>query len=213
MARCLNKKCDFKHGFSTCDLPVDTIQVSACVDTKWGKHTLNEDRCQRKERYRTWTKCNDDRRHILDSLTPSESSVSGAWLPTSEPDYRPKLFNDPTNPDSSKENMPPLELVPMPVFNIEERDFLDRTEKPIGTDNNLEAHVAQQILLPRTSSPGPPNNQPGSLEQLETFTEDDMDIRDFSERPANDMGPPKSPRKTKAYIQDLIPLQDTQITW
>ena len=32
-----------------------------------------------------------------------------------------------------------------------------------------------------------------------------MDLRDFSERPINDMGPPKPPRKTKAYIMDLIP--------
>ena len=142
MTRCLNTKCDFKHGFFSCDLPVDTIQVSVHVDTKWGKHTLKEDRHQRTERYRTWTKHNDDPRQILDSLTSSESSDSGAWLPTPEPDYRPKLFNDPRNPDSSKENMSPLEPVPMPVFNIEEKDFLDRTEKLIGTDNNSEAHVA-----------------------------------------------------------------------
>ena len=40
---------------------------------------------------------------------------------------------------------------------------------------------------------------------MEVFTEDEIDIKDFSERPANDMRPPKPPRKTKAYIQDLIP--------
>ena len=91
---------------------------------------------------------------------------------------------------------------------LRKKDFLDRTEKQIGTDNNWEAHVAQQIPLPRTSSPGPTSNQLGSLEQVETFTEDDMDIREFSERPANDMRPPKSPRKTKAYIQDsILPLR------
>ena len=28
MARCLNTKCNFKHGFFTCDLPVDNVQVS-----------------------------------------------------------------------------------------------------------------------------------------------------------------------------------------
>ena len=32
-----------------------------------------------------------------------------------------------------------------------------------------------------------------------------MDIRDISERPTNDMRPPKPPRKTKAHIQNLIP--------
>ena len=101
--------------------------------------------------------------------------------------------------------MPPLEPVPMPAFNVEEKDFLDRTEKLIGTNNHWEAHVAQQIQLPRTSFPSPPNSQPESLEQLVTFTKDDMDIRDFSERPANDMRPPKPPRKTKANLLNLIP--------
>ena len=65
--------------------------------------------------------------------------------------------------------------------------------------------MAQQIPLPRTSLPTHTNKQLGSLEQLEVATEDDMDIRDFSERPTNDMRPPKPPRKTKAYIMDLIP--------
>ena len=78
-------------------------------------------------------------------------------------------------------------------------------EKLLEKGINWEAHVAQQILLPRTSPPTQPNKQLGSLEQLEVFTEDKMDIRDFSERPTNDMRPPKPPRKTKAYIQDLIP--------
>ena len=73
--------------------------------------------------------------------------------------------------------------------------------------------MAQQIPLPRTSSPTHTNKQLGSLEQLEVFTEDEMDIREFSERPANDMRPPKPPRKTKTYIQDVIPLQDAQTTW
>ena len=31
-----------KHGFFSCDLPVDTIQVSVYVDTKQGKHTLKK---------------------------------------------------------------------------------------------------------------------------------------------------------------------------
>ena len=65
--------------------------------------------------------------------------------------------------------------------------------------------MAQQIPLPRTSSPIHTDKQPGSLEQLEVVTEYEMDIRDFSERPTNDMRPPKPPRKTKAYIMDNIP--------
>ena len=78
-------------------------------------------------------------------------------------------------------------------------------EKLLGTGENWESQVAQQIPLPRTSSPTHTDKQLGSLEQLEVVTEDDMDIRDFSERPANDMKPPKPPRKTKAYIMDIIP--------
>ena len=101
--------------------------------------------------------------------------------------------------------MPPLESVQIPVLNIKERDFLDQTEKLLGTDNRWEAHIAQQVPLPRTSSPCPSNNQLGSLEQLETCTDDDMDIMDFSERPANDLRSPKSPRKTKVMLQNLIP--------
>ena len=86
--------------------------------------------------------------------------------------------------------MPPLESAPMPMLNIEESDYIDRTEKLLGRDHKWETHVAQQVPLPRTSSPCPSNNQPDSLEQLETVTEDDMDIRDFSKRPTNDLRPP-----------------------
>ena len=91
------------------------------------------------------------------------------------------------------------------MLNIEEADFLDQTEKLLGEDNRWEAYVAQLIPLPRTSSPCPSNSQRGSLEQLETVTEDDMDVRDFSERPTNDCRPPKPPRKTKLILQNLIP--------
>ena len=49
--------------------------------------------------------------------------------------------------------MPPLESIPMPVLNIKESDFLDRTEKLLDKDANWEAHVAQQVPLPRSSSP------------------------------------------------------------
>ena len=137
----------------------------------------------------------------------------GDWLPSPEPNYRPKLFDDPRNPDSSKENMPPLEPVPMSVFNTAEREFLNKTEKVLGTGDNWESHVTQQILLHRTSSSTQTDKQLGSLEQLEVFTEDEMDIREFSERPTNDIKLPKPPRKTKTHIQDVIPLQGSKTTW
>ena len=74
--------------------------------------------------------------------------------------------------------MSALEPSQMPVLNIEESDFLERMEKLLEKDNKWEAHVAQQIPLPRSSSPFP-DNQPGTMEQLEPETEDDMDVRDF----------------------------------
>ena len=120
MARSLNTKHDFKHGFFSCDLPVDAIQISVQVDTKCGKHTLREDICQRTEKYKTWVKHNDDQRQILDSITVSDLSDSGDWIPSPEFNYKPKLFDDPRNTDSSKENMPPLESIATPIFNTGE---------------------------------------------------------------------------------------------
>ena len=93
----------------------------------------------------------------------------------------------------------------MPVLNIEEKDFLDWTEKLLGTDNRWEAQVAQQVPLPKTSSPCPRYHQLGSLEQLKTFTDNDMDIRDFSARPVNDRRPPKPPRKPRVILHNLTP--------
>ena len=208
MTRCLNSKCNFKHGFFSCNLPVDTVQLVVCVETKRGKHTLQEDKEKRTEKVRPWAKWTDkdSSRCVLDSITPSISSDSGAWLPTPEFEYKPKLLMTPEIIIiiiQAKKNMPPLESAHIPILNIEERDFLDQTEKLLGTDNRWEAHIAQQVPIPRTSSPCPSNNQPGSLEQLNTFTEDDMAVRDFSERPANDLRPPKLPRKPKVILQNL----------
>ena len=45
--------------------------------------------------------------------------------------------------------------------------------------------MVQQIPLPRSSSPYPVN-KPAPLEQLEPETDDDMDVRYFMERLAND---------------------------
>ena len=159
------------------------------------------------EIYRPWAKQtdNDNSRWVLESLTPSLSSDSGAWTPSQGFDLKPKLFDDPRNRHYSKENILPLEPVPILLLSIEEADFLNGTDKLLGKDHKWETHVAQQVLLPRTSSPCPSNSQSRSLEQLETVTEDDMDIRDFSKRPANDLRPPKLPRKPKIILQNLIP--------
>ena len=104
-------------------------------------------------------------------MTVSDLSDSGDWLPSPESNYKPKSFDDPRNPDSSKEKMPPLEPIPMSIFNAGEQEFMNKTEKLLGTGDNWESHVAQQILLPRTSLPTHTDKQPGSLGQLEVVTE------------------------------------------
>ena len=91
-------------------------------------------------KYRPWKGVTDDgdnsSRHRLDSLYPSMTSDSGPWLSTPEFEFKPKLFNDPRSTSSDKENMPPLQPIPMPVLNIEESDFIERTEKLLEKDNN-----------------------------------------------------------------------------
>ena len=123
MARSLNSRCDFRQGFFTCDLPVDTVQLVLCIKTKCGKHTLKEDKEKRMEKYRPWAKQTDSdgSKHAVDSLTSSVSSDSGAWLPTPEFNYKPKLFEDPRNSQPNKGNMPPLEPTTMLILNIEEK--------------------------------------------------------------------------------------------
>ena len=81
--------------------------------------------------------------------------------------------------------MLPLEPIPMPVLNIKKSNFLDRTDILLEKDIKWEAHMVQQIPLPRSSSLCP-ENKPGAMEQLEPETDDDMDIKDFSEKQAND---------------------------
>ena len=98
-----------------------------------------------------------------------------------------------------------MEPIPIPILNVEEVDFLNRTDRLLGKDHKWETHIAQQVPLPRTSSPYPSVNQPRSMEQLETMMDDDMDVRDFSSRPTNDLRPPKPPRKTQVIHQNLIP--------
>ena len=86
--------------------------------------------------------------------------------------------------------MPLLEPAPMPFLNIAESDVLDRTENLLGKKTKWEAHMTQQIPLPRSISPYLVD-RPGSLEQLELKTEDDMDIKNYMERLANDKRPSK----------------------
>ena len=126
---------------------------------------------------------------------------SGEWIPAFNYIYKPKLFNDPMGTSSDKENMPELETIP-----TSEGKTLKWTEKPMKRERKWEAHVPKQIPLPKTSSPTTDMDLTGSMEQLETFTEDKTDGKDFSERPANDKRPARPPRKLKTILHNLIPL-------
>ena len=208
MARSLNSHCGFKDRFFTCDLPVDVAELVLKVKTRCGKHTLKEDWEKRKEKYRPWDRWTDKEqtspRCKLDSVSPSMTSDSGQWLLAPKFQYKPTLFSDPRNTSSDKENMPPLEPIPMPVLNIKESDFLDSTEKLLEKYMNWEAHMAQQIPLPRSSFLCP-ENRPGVMEQFEPETDDDIDVRDFSERPTNDRRPPKPICNPTVIIQNFFP--------
>ena len=123
-------------------------------------------------------------------------------------EYRPKIFNYPRNISSDKENMPPFEPLSITILNITESDFLDRTDSLLGKETKWEAHVAQQIPLPRASSPYPVDRL-GSLEHLEPETDENMDIRDYMERPANDKGLPKPKCGPGLMIQNNFPSPQT----
>ena len=117
------------------------------------------------------------------------TSDSGAWLLTpTEFEYIPKICNNTRNVSSDKENAPPLNSQTTPTFNnlnIMEDEFHDRIENLLGHETNWEAHVAQQIPLPRSSSPYP-DDRLGALEQLEPEMDDDSHKIDYMTRPAND---------------------------
>ena len=88
--------------------------------------------------------------------------------------------------------MPELE----PIMTLEGKMFR-QIDKLLKRDNKWEAHVAKQIPLPKTSSPNIDTDQLGSMEWLEATTDDDIDVRDFSERPANDKRPANLPENTR----------------
>lgn len=74
--------------------------------------------------------------------------------------------------------------------------------------------MAQTIPLPRSSSPYP-DDRPGALEQLEPETDDDIDIRDYMERPANDRRLPKPNKRhgPSLMIQNNCPTPQTSPTY
>ena len=109
MARHLNINSDFSIGYSVCDIPRDTIEVKIKIKTRWGKHTLTDDKERRIQKFRPWGK------HIpkmkistirkVVSQNPKETNDSGSssdsemWIQVGESFwYVPKYFPDPAPP-------------------------------------------------------------------------------------------------------------------
>ena len=206
------------------DIPRDAIQVVLKINTKWGKHTLTEDCERRPEKYRLWKKCpqcvmiNPMKRVVdpisLQKVHDSGSSLnSGAWIQVSRDlEFICKVFNDPKNMSSDKENMPMIDT--QTTLTLNDLNITDCTgpeglsERPANfvgpycpkcilkwprcictTESGWEDNTTQQMPMPRTSSPYPDDSDK-DLEKLETETEDKLDQIDYGARPSDDRRPP-----------------------
>ena len=92
-------------------------------------------------------------------------------------EYKPQFFDESKCLSSDKENIPPLESITPPSLKnlgLEEGMTGNKTEA-----TSWEASVAKTIMTtPRASSPYP--DRPGTLEQLEPETDDEIiDITDI----------------------------------
>ena len=164
MAMSLNSRCDFEHGFFTCDLPEDAVLLIVKVKTKTGNHTLVEDTEKQTEKFRPWRKPTKDGkpipRKLPGILTPrkkdnSMTSDSGQ-CPSSltENEYKPRFFNEPDCLSSDKENVPPTESITPPSLknlSLEEEINDNKNEATLW-----KASVARNVLTTsRASSPYP----------------------------------------------------------
>ena len=206
MARSLNLRCDFDNGFFTCNLPEDAVLLVVKVKTKTGNHTLVEDMEKQTEKFRPWKKPTKDRRSGPEKLprvlSPrkndnSMTSDSGPCLSSpAEMECKPQFFDEPECLSSNKEKILPLESITPPSLknlSLEEGMTGNKTEA-----TSWEASVAKTIMTtPRASSPY--SDQPGTLEQLEPKTDDEIiDITEYAERPSNDK---RFPRHAQNYVK------------
>ena len=109
-------------------------------------------------------------------------------------EYKPQLFDEPDCLSSDKENILPLKSITPPLLkNLSLKDRMINNENEA---TSWEANVAKTIMTtPRASSPYP--DQPGTMEQLEPDTEDEIiEISHYVERPQNDE---RSPWHTPKY--------------
>ena len=198
MARSLNSICNFDNGFFTCNLPEDAVLLVVKVKTKTGNHTLVEDTEKQTEKFKPWKKPTKDGktspRKLPGVLSPrknNNSMTSDSWpCPSSltNMEYKPWFFDEPECLSSDKENILLLKLITPPSLKN-----LSLKEGTTGNDTEAtswEPSVAKNIMTtPWASSPYP--DQPGTLEQLEPETDDEIiDITDYTERPPNEKRSP-----------------------
>ena len=213
MARHLNTNCDFTSGFFGCEIPRDTFQEVLKIKSKWGKHTLTEDWERRTKKYRPWgkhTQCIKigpmkrvepiSLRKVHDS---GPSSESGAWVQAARDlEFTPKIFNDPKNISSDKENNQMNDSQTMLM--LTDLNITDGTgpeglpERPpnfVGpycpmcvlkwlrclciSESDWEDTMTQQ--MPRTSS-FLPDDSTKNLEKLEMEMDNDSDAIDYRAR-------------------------------
>ena len=215
MARHLNINCDITSDFFVCDIPRDAIQVVLKIRTKWGKHTLTEDCERRTEKCTQHIKIGPMKRvepiFLRNAHDSGSSSDSGSWVQVAGGlEFTPKIFNDPKNTCSDKENNPMNASQIMLTLN--DLNITDGTgpeglpKRPpnfVGqycrmcmlkwhrclsiSELDWEDTVTQQ--MPRTSSPFPDDSDK-NLEKLETETYEDLDEIDDRARPASDRRKP-----------------------
>ena len=140
---------------------------------------------------------------------PGSSSDSVAWLQVAgDLQFTQKIFNDPKNTSSEKEDSPIIDTEI--ALTLNDLNITDGTgpeglpERPahfVGpycpkcvlkwprclciTESDWEDNATQQMPMPRTSSPYTEDNDK-DLEKLETETEEELDQIDYRARHAND---------------------------
>ena len=121
MTKQLNASCRFQNGLLVCEHNGDIVEVVLKVKTRWGEHTLIEDKYYKTEKFHPWERADrrvriNTRRKRMSRGTQDpnsnetrcasvESTDSGMCIPTDKGfNYPPLIFTDPEHavniPDS-----------------------------------------------------------------------------------------------------------------
>ena len=113
----LNASCDFNTRYLVCDIPRDTVEVKLKIKTRWGKHTLTEDKERRMGKLcpcgKSQCKIKVSASGKVESQSQKKKHDSGSssdsetWIQVGEGfSYTPKFFADNATASSDKENDP-----------------------------------------------------------------------------------------------------------